>query len=92
MGTYTIQLVDTHFGRIVLDPVYSDSIANAIDLAEDTPPVSGDNSVGLYSGGGVVDQAQVLKLTGTDTNGDLVVGETQLPTVLSTVDPWRGGG
>lgn len=86
---YTVQLVDTTYGRIVLDQVSASSTSAAETLAAAAPPVSGDNSgAGDYTAGQVIDQAQVLSVSGTDTSGNPIVGPSALPVVPgATVAP-----
>lgn len=87
MGNFTVQLVDTKYGRIVLDTVVSDNAADAATLALSAPPVSGDNSdTDDYTAGGTLDQAEVLATSGTLTDGSTpYVGATSLPVIPETL-------
>lgn len=84
MGNYTVQLLDATHGRIVLDQVSSDSAADAATAAVAAPPVSGAFAA---TAGNVVDQAAVLKVTGTTVDGFAVPAATSLPVVPAADAP-----
>lgn len=70
MGNYTVQLLDTKYGRVLLDNVVASSPSAAATAALAAPPVSGDNSdTDDYTAGGTVDQALILAVSGTLADG-----------------------
>ena len=89
MGRYTVQLNDSFYGRVVLDTVNASSRSAAKTQARAAAVVSGDHSSGAqYTAGGVVDQSVVTLVSGTDPDGDLVVGPTSLPVSNEILDPF----
>lgn len=64
------------FGRVVLDEVDASSRSAAISAAVAAPPVSGGGS---YTAGDVVDQSVVLKVSGTDPQGNPIQAPSSLP-------------
>lgn len=88
MSQFTVQLLDNQNGRIVLDEVEAANSGAAATAALAAPPVTGAGAAAFNAAGNNVDQAQELKGTGLDTNGNALIFPVRLP-VFPLTQPSR---